>query len=195
MNSWDPFGLADCEKTAENAQCLPEVTVTAPRSSGGTPARIDAGAWVQSLYETGARAVRVVGAQGAKCLGNLGIMVGGTANTMTAETSIRGYGDAMEWRGKDGRWFRVSKHPNGTTGAGRNAIVASGRAARAAARRFGIAGIAVSGSQMTLSIGDGDWGEAGWHAADAFMSGVGMAGLPGLALSGAWFVGRFIAEC
>lgn len=190
---WDPSGLdAECVDTPQRAQCLKGSTVVGVRSKSEPAVQYSS---PQSLYGSVAGVARVVGAQGARCLASLGVMTGGTAHTMTAETSIRGQGDAMEWLGKEGRWFRVKSQPNGTTGAGRNAIVASGKAARVAARRFGFAGVALSGTQAFSSAADGDWSEAGWHAADAFMAGVGMAGLPGLALSGAWFVGRFVAEC
>ena len=129
------------------------------------------------------------------CVAGIYATSGATAASITEQSHIRGAGDALQWRGANGKWYRAGWGGNKWTG-GRNAVVAAGRAARVASRGLGVTGMAFSAAQAAGGIREGDIRGAAWSVIDAAAGAVGTFGGPvGLGMSVGYFGARYAGSC
>lgn len=98
---------------------------------------------------------------------------------------IRGFGDNLEWRGQNGKWYPIKPAPgktrafrgSGSVG-GRTRPLMMGKALRHAGRGFAVVNVGLSLNQFRIAVLSGNTGDAIWYGADAAVGVVSVAGGP-----------------
>jgi RHS repeat-associated protein len=202
VDNTDPFGLFPCtHEQANRGECakpLQGIVASVCRQTLCGWLRfgaVAAGSVIAMRLFEPPHAASLPSAQTVQCVGGLGLTTGGTASSLKEAEFIRGSGDNLEWRGKNGNWYRKGWGGNGATG-GRNAIVATGQAARTAGRAFGAGSVGMGLLSAGAAVRSGNYWEAGRSAVDIGAAAAGTLGGPKLlAASVAWSGYRHFSGC